>query len=278
MAWGTLFVVATPLGHLGDLTRRAAEVLGGVPVVAAEDTRRTRKLLSHLGARPRVLSLHAHSPAPRLEGVLRILREGKDVALVTDAGTPGVSDPGADLVRAVREAGGRVVPVPGPSAVAAALSAAGLPADRYLFLGFVPRRGPERRRILERAAMSEDTVVLFESPERLVTLLEGLAEVAGPTRLALVAREMTKVHEEFRAGTLSDQISSWSLGQTRGEVTVVLEGRPEESHQPVATDEAAAMARRLIDEGCSRRDVVRALVEDLAVPRNVAYRLVTELA
>jgi 16S rRNA (cytidine1402-2'-O)-methyltransferase len=126
--------------------------------------------------------------------------------------------------------------------------------------------------------MSEDTVVLFESPERLVTLLEGLAEVAGPTRLALVAREMTKVHEEFRAGTLSDQISSWSLGQTRGEVTVVLEGRPEESHQPVATDEAAAMARRLIDEGRSRRDVVRALMEDLAVPRNVAYRLVTELA
>src|SRR5580765_5134348 len=137
---GTLFVVATPLGNLGDLSARAAELLRTVPVVAAEDTRRTRGLLTHLGASPQLLSYHAHSEDRRLETLLEILHDGRDVALVSDAGTPTVSDPGADLVAAARVAGIAVVPIPGPSAVAATLSAAGLPADRYLFLGFVPRK------------------------------------------------------------------------------------------------------------------------------------------
>ncbi|MBP2648788.1 MAG: rsmI, partial [Gemmatimonadetes bacterium] len=147
-----LYVVATPLGNLGDLTARAIEVLRTVPVVAAEDTRRTRGLLEHLGAHPELHSFHAHSPERRLEMLLEILSAGRDVALVSDAGTPGVSDPGTDLVRAARDAGHVVVPIPGPSAIATVLSASGLAADRFLFLGFVPRRGTDRARLLARAA------------------------------------------------------------------------------------------------------------------------------
>src|SRR4051812_28780651 len=151
----TLYVVATPLGNLGDLTARAADVLRQVATVAAEDTRRTRGLLTHLGANPRLLSFHAHSPERRVAVLLDILSEGRDVALVTDAGTPGVSDPGPDLVAAARTAGFAVVPLPGASAVATALSASGLMADRYLFLGFLPRKGAERQRLLARAAQEE---------------------------------------------------------------------------------------------------------------------------
>src|SRR3954447_6499983 len=160
---GTLYIVATPLGNLGDLSSRAAEVLRTVAVVAAEDTRRTRGLLTHLGASPQLLSYHAHSDDRRLERLLDILRDGRDVALVSDAGTPAVSDPGADFVAAARAAGVPVVPVPGPSAVATALSAAGLKGERYLFLGFVPRKGGERGRLLARAAAEEWSVVFFEA-------------------------------------------------------------------------------------------------------------------
>src|SRR4051812_21064282 len=200
----TLYVVATPLGNLGDLSPRAAELLRRVPVVAAEDTRRTRGLLSHLGASPTLLSFHAHSGERRLDAVLDILRDGRDVALVSDAGTPGVSDPGADLVAAARAGGIAVIPIPGPSAVATALSAAGFPADRYLFLGFLPRKGGERARLLARAAVEEWSVVLFEAPGRLGALLQDLARLTGPERQAAVARELTKLHEEFRSGTLAD--------------------------------------------------------------------------
>src|SRR5215207_7604351 len=156
---GTLYVVATPLGNLGDLSHRAAEVLLTVPVVAAEDTRRTRGLLTHLGARPTLLSFHAHSADHRTKSLLDILLSGRDIAMVSDAGTPTVSDPGAELVSLARAGGFPVVPVPGPSAVAAALSASGLTGDRYLFLGFMPRKGRERTRLLTRAATEEWSVV-----------------------------------------------------------------------------------------------------------------------
>ena len=201
---GILYVVATPLGNLGDLSLRAMEVLRAVPVVAAEDTRRTRGLLSHLGASPRLLSYHAHSEEPRLEALLEILHDGRDVALVSDAGTPVVSDPGTDLVAAARASGVTVIPIPGPSAVATALSAAGLKGDRYLFLGFIPRKGGERARLLARAAAEEWSVVFFEAPPRLADLLEDLALAVGDSRRAVVALELTKLHEEFRAVTLAE--------------------------------------------------------------------------
>ena len=274
---GTLYVVATPLGNLGDLSTRAAEVLRQVPVVAAEDTRRTRGLLSHLGAAPSVLSFHAHSKEHRLETLLEILGSGRDVALVTDAGTPSVSDPGTDLVAQARDAGYSVVPIPGASAVATALSAAGLPADRYLFLGFIPRKGRERTRLLTRAAEEEWSVVLFEAPTRLVALLKDLLRMAGPDRTVVVARELTKLHEEIRSGTLGELVDYYSGIPPRGELTVVLQGRGEPAAEPDLTEDAVEQATSLLAEGLTRREVVRRLTESLGLPRNEAYKLVMEL-
>jgi 16S rRNA (cytidine1402-2'-O)-methyltransferase len=274
---GTLYVVATPLGHLGDLTLRAAEVLRQVPVVAAEDTRRARGLLTHLGAEPRLLSFHAHSPERRREALLEILLEGRDVALVSDAGTPVVSDPGAELVQAVREAGCRVVPIPGPSAVAAALSVSGLPGDRYLFLGFPPRKGAERQRLLLQAAASEWTVVFFEAPSRVCDLLEDLRGVAGDARRVTVARELTKLHEEIREGTLADVAAHFIVTQPRGEFTIALAGADEPPAPPDRTEEAVLRAAALLADGASRKDTARRITEEFGVPRNEAYRLVMDL-
>lgn len=273
----SLFVVATPLGNLGDLSHRAAETLRQVPVVAAEDTRRVRGLLTHLDAHPKVLSFHAHSPERRRDLLLSILADGRDVALVTDAGTPGVSDPGELLVRAARAAGFVVVPIPGPSAVSTALSAAGLPADRYLFLGFLPRKGAERTRLLRVAAESEWTVVLYEAPPRLADLLEDLAEVAGVDRETVIGRELTKLHEEFRAGTLSTLASYYRESPPRGEITVVVAGRGDAASPSSSPPDVAGRALSLLADGLTRKAVVQRLVADLGVPRNEAYRIVTSL-
>jgi 16S rRNA (cytidine1402-2'-O)-methyltransferase len=274
---GTLYIVATPLGNLGDLSTRAAEVLRTVAVVAAEDTRRTRGLLTHLGASPQLLSYHAHSDDRRLERLLDILHEGRDVALVSDAGTPAVSDPGADLVAAARATGVTVVPIPGPSAVATALSAAGLKGERYLFLGFVPRKGGERARLLARAVAEEWSVVFFEAPPRLTDLLEDLARAAGGTRRALVARELTKLHEELRLGTLDELARYYTEHPPRGELTIVLEGTGAPAEPPDRTGDAVEQATLLLAEGLTRREVVRRLSESLGLSRNDAYRLVMEL-
>ncbi len=272
----TLFVVATPLGNLGDLSHRAEATLRSVPVVAAEDTRRIRGLLSHLDAHPKVLSFHAHSPERRLEALVEILSDGRDVALVSDAGTPGISDPGETLVAAVRAAGFTVVPIPGPSAVVTALSAAGLPADRYLFLGFLPRKGKARERLLRSAADCEWTVVLYEAPPRLADLLRDLTEVAGPDRPAVVCRELTKVYEEFRTGTVRELATYYEGVEPRGEITLVLQGAPPRDETPAPAD-TAARAVELLASGMTRKAVVQQLVGESGVPRNEAYRIVTSL-
>jgi 16S rRNA (cytidine1402-2'-O)-methyltransferase len=274
---GTLYVVATPLGNLQDLTLRAADVLRRVDVVAAEDTRHTRPLLTHLGAAPQMLSFHAHSDERRVESLLEILHGGRSVALVTDAGTPAISDPGFELVAAARAAGIDVVPIPGPSAVATLLSAAGLPADRYLFLGFVPRKGAERTRLLTRAAQEEWSVVFFEAPNRAVALLEDLAELAGPGRRVTVGRELTKLHEEIVSGTLADIAGYYTTSEPRGEFTVVLEGTGQPAAAPDRSAEAVELARRLLAEGHTRREVAQQVAADLGLARNAAYRLVTGL-
>lgn len=274
---GTLYVVATPLGNLADLSARAVEVLSRVPVVAAEDTRRTRGLLTHLDARPTLLSFHAHSAEHRLDNILDILRSGRDVALVSDAGTPSVSDPGTDLVAEARAAGVSVVPIPGPSAVATLLSAAGVPADRYLFLGFIPRKGKERSRLLARAAAEEWSVVFFEAPPRLVSLLEDLIPLAGPGRTAVVGRELTKVYEEIRSGTLGELADYYSAVPARGELTIVLQGTGEPAPEPDRTEDAVEQATSLLAEGLTRREVVQRLTQSLGLPRNEAYKLVMEL-
>ncbi len=273
----TLYVVATPLGNLGDLSARAVEVLRTVPMVAAEDTRRTRGLLEHLGAHPPLRSFHAHSPERRLELLLEILGDGRDVALVSDAGTPGVSDPGTDLVRAARDAGHVVVPIPGPSAIVTVLSASGLSADRFLFLGFIPRRGTERARLLERAATEEWSVVFYEAPGRVVDLLEDLVALAGPDRRAAVGRELTKLHEEIRLEPLGDLLRHFTATEPRGEFTVVLEGTGLPPVPVDRTDEATASARQLLADGTTRREVSQRIAAEFGLSRNDAYRLVMSL-
>jgi 16S rRNA (cytidine1402-2'-O)-methyltransferase len=206
-----------------------------------------------------------------------LLAAGKDVALVSDAGTPAVSDPGAALVAAARERAVPIVTLPGPSAVAAALAVAGLPADRYLFLGFLPRKGGERRRLLETIATSEWSVVVFESPLRAAALLADLAAACGGGRPAAVARELTKVFEETRTGTLGELAGYYAEAPARGEVTIVIAGT---GHAPAAEPTAPdpeARARALLAAGLSRKDVADRLAEDTGISRNTAYRLVNEL-
>lgn len=278
MPIGTLYIVATPLGHLGDLSLRATETLRAVDTVAAEDTRHSRRLLSAIDAHPRLISYHAHSADGRAEAVLDLLRDGRDVALVTDAGTPAISDPGFELVALARAAGIPVVPIPGPSAVATALSASGLPSDRFLFLGFLPRKGVARRRLVEQAATQPWSVVFFEAPGRVVELLADLIEVCGPDRQAVVARELTKIYEEFRSDTLQILHAFYQETPPRGEVTVVLAGATEAELTAPASDPAEI--QRVIHDslaaGRSRKDVARDVATRFGLTRNDAYRKVTD--
>jgi 16S rRNA (cytidine1402-2'-O)-methyltransferase len=200
------------------------------------------------------------------------------VALVSDAGTPGVSDPGADLVRAARDAGHVVVPIPGPSAIATLLSASGLPADRFLFLGFVPRRGADRSRLLARAAAEEWSVVFYEAPGRVVELLEDLLALAGPARRATIGRELTKLHEEIRHGSLEELAQHVKATEPRGEFTVVLEGTGLPPAIVDRTEEAAASARQLLADGITRREASQRIAAEFGLSRNDAYRLVMSLA
>jgi 16S rRNA (cytidine1402-2'-O)-methyltransferase len=273
---GTLYVVATPLGNLSDLSPRAAETLRRVAVVAAEDTRHSKPLLVHAGSTAELLSFHAHSSDGELRRLVNLLGTGQDVALITDAGTPGVSDPGARLVAAVREQDFPVITIPGPTAVAAALAVSGLSADRYTFLGFLPRKGGDRRHLLEQIAQSEWTVVVFEAPNRTAELLSDLARECGGDRPAVVARELTKMFEETRAGTLSELAGYYAEAPVRGEVTIVIagSGKPAVAAPPPDLEERA---RALLVEGLSRKDAAGRLAEETGISRNTAYRIVNEL-
>lgn len=274
----TLYLVSTPIGNLGDLTPRAVETLRTVDRILAEDTRRSRLLAERAGSAAPLVSLHAHNERARAAKVLAWLDAGERLALVSDAGTPLVSDPGARLVGEVLAAGHEVVPIPGPSAVLAALVASGFVTDRFAFLGFPERKGRARTRLLERAADSEETVVLFESPNRLVELLEALAESCGPDRRVAVARELTKLHEEFVRGTLREAATYYSEHPPKGEVTVVLEPAPgTEAAAEDREDEARALASELLAGGEKPSQVAKELARRLDLARNDAYRIVHEL-
>ena len=278
MSPGTLYVVATPLGNLGDLSSRAAEILRSVPVVAAEDTRQ------HPGAAdpPRRCAQPAELPRAfrrsPLDTLLGYPAVGRDVALVSDAGTPAVSDPGAELVALARAAGIAVVPIPGPSAVSTALSAAGFIGDRYLFLGFIPRKGGDRTRLLTRAATEEWSVV-FCSRRRpgSAGLLADLMPLVGAVRRAVVARELTKLHEEIRAGTLAELADYYS--ETRCGVKLPWSSKAPGLRplSPIAPRMRPSRPRRCWPRALTRREVVRRLTESMGLPRNDAYKLVMEL-
>ena len=282
-AGGTLYVVATPIGNRADLAPRAIEVLGHVPLVAAEDTRVLRRLLARTGLAPRAVSYHARNASTRGPALLEHLRGGGDLALVTDAGTPGISDPGDALVAAWGGEGGRVVPVAGPSAVTAALSATGIAGPRWSFEGFLPRSGRVRRERIARLAADERGAVVFEAPGRLTGTLRELAAACGPDRPGAVCRELTKLHEEIvrgGLGTLADRAAAGEI-DGRGEAVIVL-GRQAPPRSPVAAraavtdpDEALIAARaeveRLVEAGLARGAAARRVSGSTGLPRRALY-------
>jgi 16S rRNA (cytidine1402-2'-O)-methyltransferase len=268
---GAVYVVATPIGNLEDMAPRAVRVLREVAVIACEDTRHTGHLCAHFEiATPRV-SLHAHNEARRVPELLARLERGDSIALVSDAGTPLVSDPGERLVRAALDAGHAVVPVPGPSALLAALVASGFATRPFAFAGFLARKGPERARELEALAAFPGTVVLFEAPNRAAATLADLARVLGPRRAAL-ARELTKRHETVLRGRLGEL----ALDELRGELVIVVEGPEAGARAAPADEDLDAAADRLLAQGLSARDAARALADAHGLSRRDAYERVLQ--
>jgi 16S rRNA (cytidine1402-2'-O)-methyltransferase len=270
---GTLYLVSTPIGHLEDITLRALRVLKDSALIASEDTRQTRKLLSRYGLHTRQVSYHEHSPAARTAGLLRALDNG-DVALVCDAGTPGLSDPGYALVRLAIERGHAVRPVPGASAPLAALVASGLPTDRFSFLGYLPRQRAERRRLLEEHARDRATLIFFEVPHRLRTALVDLEAAFGAERRAAVCRELTKIHEEIRRGSLAEMRRHFATVDPRGEFTLVVSGAGEAGRWSEADVRAALRERRRL--GASPSQAAKQVAESSGWRRGDVYRLSLE--
>jgi 16S rRNA (cytidine1402-2'-O)-methyltransferase len=263
-----LYVVATPIGNLGDVTLRALEVLARADVIACEDTRVTRKLLDRHGLRARLAVYNDHSSEADRARLLARIEAGGAVALVSDAGTPLISDPGYKLVRAAAERGLRVVPIPGPSAALAALMASGLPTDRFFFEGFLPGRSGERRRRIEELKAIPATLVLYESPHRLPDALRDLVDILGD-RDAAVARELTKAFEEIRRGRLAELAAFYSEHEVRGEVVIVL-GPPELPAPPPEADVDAMLADALAR--LSLKDAAAAVAEATGLPKRVVYQ------
>ena len=268
----SLYIVSTPIGNLADMTHRAVETLRSVSRVLAEDTRRTSILLRHYGIQTKLVSAHEHNEAARSSQIVEWLKEGADLAIVSDAGTPLLSDPGARIVQAVIDAGFEVVPIPGPSALLAALVGAGIQPEPFTFFGFLERSGKERKAVLAQIAALQHTAVVYEAPGRVEKLLADLVEQCGPDRKAAVARELTKLHETFVRGTLQELASYYSEQEVRGEVVVVIEGG---TPVPIEDAEAAAAqaAQQLIDAGTSTRDVAKEIAKQFNLPRNRAYEL-----
>lgn len=272
---GTLVVVATPIGNLDDLSPRAAAALREADLVLAEDTRRTGRLLAHIASEVPQRSLHGHNERASIDEVLARLRGGARIALVSDAGTPAVSDPGARLLAACAEAGIRIEPVPGPSAALAALVASGLPTDRVVFEGFLPRKGRDRRERLEAIAVEVRTVVLFVTPHRAAADLDELAVACGPERPAVLCRELTKLHEEVVRGHL-EQLAERARAGVRGEITLVVAGAQRSGPAELSEAELAAQVAARVAAGATQRDAIRAVAEETGAPRRRVYQSVVD--
>lgn len=268
---GTLYIVATPIGNLGDITLRAVETLKQVDLIACEDTRHTRKLLSHLGINKLTLSYHEHNEVERSAELLRELKNGRSIALVTDAGTPAISDPGFRMGKLAAEANIDVVPIPGPSAVVTALSAAGLPTDAFFFGGFLPARSGERSRRLHEVASISATLVFYEAPHRLLRTLSDCLDILGD-RHGAVARELTKIHEEIVRGRISDLISDFKANPPKGELVLLIDrGTGEET----AKDSRTTLAERVAElesAGQDHRSALKQAAREFGLNRSEAYR------
>jgi 16S rRNA (cytidine1402-2'-O)-methyltransferase len=272
---GTLYLVATPIGNLDDITGRALKILKQVRLVAAEDTRQTRKLLKHYQISTPLISYHEHNKLSRLETILEALSQA-DVALVSDAGTPALNDPGYELVGAALEAGYSVSPIPGPSAPLAALVASGLPTDAFIYLGYLPRKRSERRRLLVQAAEYPYTLIFLETPHRLLAALEDLQGGLGDRSLA-VARELTKLHEEIFRGKISEARDHFSEQAPRGEFTLVVGGKIADT-QRWSESRLRKTLQDHLEEGTSPSQIAADVSKDCGWPRREVYRLLMEMA
>lgn len=269
---GTLYVVATPIGNLEDMTFRAIHVLKYVDVIAAEDTRHTGKLLQHFQIATPQISYHDHNRNSRLAELLSRLRQDKAIALVTDAGMPAISDPGYELVKACAKAGIAVVPIPGCSAVVTALSVSGLSSDRFVFEGFLPAKGQERRDRLETLSAESRTLIFYEAPHRLRQTVQDLAIALGGDRSVVLARELTKLHEQLWRGTLAEAIAYYETTEPLGEYTLVVAGC--EVSQPMLSESALkAELEALIRQGVSRSQASRQLAQQTSLTRREIYQL-----
>lgn len=273
---GTLVVVATPIGNLGDLSPRAAEALRTADLVLAEDTRRTGRLLQHIGSQVPQRSLHEHNERERIAEVVQRLQAGERIALVSDAGTPTVSDPGYRLIAASAAAGVTIEVVPGPSAMLTALVASALPTDRVAFEGFLPRKGAARRERLEELRTERRTMVLFVSPHRADTDLADLAAVLGADRPAAVARELTKLHEQVLRGPLGELAERVDREGVRGEVTLVVGGAPAPQPAEIGEDDLVARVRGLVATGMDKKAAIAEVAATAAVPKKVVYQAVVD--
>lgn len=272
-AAGTLYIVSTPIGNLGDMTHRAVEVLSSAALVIAEDTRHSRRLLDHYRIATPLRSYHEHNEAKETPKLVSRLRAGDSVALISDAGTPLISDPGSRLVAAALEAKVPVVPIPGASSVMAALVASGMALDRFTFFGFLPRKGGERTEMIGDVVESRITAVLFEAANRVGATLEAFVEAGAGDRNAVVARELTKQFEEFKRGSVAELALAYSETDPKGEVVLVIAG----AETPVVSEsDLSDEARKLRASGKSPRDVMNHLVSTLGASRNVAYKIAHE--
>jgi len=270
-ATGTLYIVATPIGNLEDMTFRAVRTLKEVDLIAAEDTRHSRKLLNHYGIATRMTPYHDHNEQLKTDYLLEKLLEGQNIAIITDAGTPCIADPGYRIAKAASERGIKTVPVPGASAITAALSASGLPSDRFAFEGFLPpKQGKRKSRLLE--LMGEDRVIIFyEAPHRLAATLTDMAAIMG-ARKAVVARELTKIHEEFRSGTPGELLEYYSRQPVKGEV-VILVSPSSERDSALDYDLDATLRRYLVEQGLSVKDAAARAALESGRPRSEIYTL-----
>ena len=277
---GTLFIVATPIGNLEDITHRALRVLREVQIVACEDTRHTQRLLHHFGIKTKTISYHEHNERERAEELCRLLESGSNIALVSDAGTPLVSDPGYRVVNAAIARAVPVVAIPGAAGFVAALVASGMPADQFLFAGFLPSRANARRAKLETLREIPATLIFYEAPHRLAATLKDALQVLG-NRPAVVARELTKLHEEIARGTLTDLIERFSTQPIRGEIVLIIGaeavGSSQEETREISPQRLSERVSQLESEGISPKDALKKAARELGMKRAEAYRMMVSL-
>lgn len=273
---GTLYIVGTPIGNLEDTTFRAIKTLQKVDLIAAEDTRHTGKLLQHFQIQTTLLSYHQHNEKSRISELIEKLNQGKTIALVTDAGMPGISDPGYELVKACVEANISLVPIPGVTASITALCASGLPTNKFIFIGFLPTKIKLREEQLEKLSNSLETIVLYESPYRILQTLEDLANILGENRKIVLARELTKLHEEFWRGTIGQAIIHYQNNQPKGEFTIVIAGAEPEL-AVLSEDTIKQELQELLAQGISRSQASRQLSQKINLSRRKIYQIALKI-